>query len=770
MRAASTSSSGHPRPPASGRWRALLRHGLPALLVVFAAGALWAVPGPDRLNYYFALVMSLPASLAGVWVGLLPAAPGRYRTVWGTALQRSATAVAMTAGGAVVMALHAPWARTCDWAAGLAWYALGPLCSAAIGAAATVALFHATRRRRRAAAITAALAVLGWARHAWRFYSTPAVSFYDPFLGFLSGAIYDDAITPTRAYLWFRLTCAVGVVAFVATASWWRRRTRPALWFAAAVAMGFTALVATRAKQGWEHSTHDVQAALGGYLRRGRVAVWYDRRIARADRYALRLALAEQVHLRKLEQLFDAPFRQTLTSYVYATAHRRRSLMGADKVTIAKPWQRTVHLVRPPPASPLVRHELAHVYLGQFAPAPLHVPARWGVFPRMALIEGMAVAAEGYRGLLSLHQWAAALQELGDLPSMTALLGTGGYTGVYGPKAYVAAGSFMRFLVERYGPKAVRRLYAEGDPADALGRDWAALERTWRGFLRDRHAVPIEAVDVERARDLYEHPAILQRVCPVAVALSIRAASTAQAQGRFQRAVQLRRQVLEWLGGRAGARLALARTLAAAGQLADAEQQARHIAREARPRSAMWARAIEVLGDIAWRRGDRRSAVQSWDQLTEVPLSPGELRRIEAKRWCARARGPATLACELLLPLLASARTPIPRAWVDARITAAVLLAPHAPVPRWLAIRSLARRGLWPVVTALLTTSRSLDEIGPWTRIEARRLEALGLAHLGRCNDDTVHYALAVVPARLAGLRAAVREEIEFECALAATR
>src|SRR5262249_44197729 len=153
---------------------------------------------------------------------------------------------------------------------------------------------------------------------------------------------------------------------------------------------------------------------------------------------------------------------------------------------------------------PVLKHELAHVVTGEMASGPFYVSARWGLFPLPGLIEGAAVAAgwEG-EGDATPHQWSRAMLEAGLVPRVAPPPGLGFFPGAAGP-ASPAAGSFSRWLVERYGSARFRELYRHGDFERAYGRPAAGLEREWRAFLR---TVPVPERLLARARTRFRRAA-----------------------------------------------------------------------------------------------------------------------------------------------------------------------------------------------------------------------------------------------------------------------
>ncbi len=52
--------------------------------------------------------------------------------------------------------------------------------------------------------------------------------------------------------------------------------------------------------------------------------------------------------------------------------------------------------------------------------------------------------------------------------------------------AYLLAGSFVGFLIERYGLEDFKKLYENGSYEEAYGKPLAALEKEWRSAISEK--------------------------------------------------------------------------------------------------------------------------------------------------------------------------------------------------------------------------------------------------------------------------------------------
>ncbi len=123
---------------------------------------------------------------------------------------------------------------------------------------------------------------------------------------------------------------------------------------------------------------------------------------------------------------------------------------------------------------PALRHELGHLFSHRL----------WGRPHGTWLSEGVAVYAVGHCAGIPLHQWAAAIQRAGEPASLDLLQREFDFR-LAAP--HLLAGSFVTFVVDRYGIEAVRLLWHRGleSAQRALDANGIDLEAEWHATLRD---------------------------------------------------------------------------------------------------------------------------------------------------------------------------------------------------------------------------------------------------------------------------------------------
>ncbi|MGM0574136.1 MAG: hypothetical protein ACQEXJ_00185 [Myxococcota bacterium] len=743
-------------------------------LVAIVAIALCFVPGFDVLNYYSSLALALVGALVAGVVGAadgragLADDPGRPRPIF---LGAARAVLPLAVLPPAILLLNSLRVKNCDPLEGLAFYGMGPglsmLFAGQIGAACALLV-----RRGRWATLLFVAVWLAWiARDVAFLYFEPPIFAYNPFAGFFSGAVYDDVIVIDGRFLAYRAFNLVqlGLVWQVAAMTWTpeRGRVAPTLlsdaprraWIVLALlGVAWGAGYGLRGVVGYEIGEAHLRAALGGRLADERVVLHYDDTAIGRDE-ARKLLEDHRYRIDTLESALDTTHPEVVHSYVYGSPERKRALMGGARVAVAKPWLSQLHLNRVAYGASVVKHELAHVLLGPFADGPLGIPAVGGVLPKAALVEGAAEALEGQSGLLTHHQWSAALRRADLAVDLEAIMDPEGFWTQPAGKAYVLSGSFMTWLLDTRGPGPFKALYRGGDFEAAYGEPLPELLGSWRAFL-DAMPLPDEAVALARQR--YEREAIFQRTCPLEVArLAARAGELAE-DDRWERSLELRRRILDFVPDHPRHRLALVFTLSHMGRAEEAAEQVERLASLDGVDDPTMVRVRELLADAWWRAGDTERARALYEEIVDAPQTEGRRRTVRVKLEVVGDwdREP------ILGPYLLAPEAPDA---IDYLVEAVVDL-PGDPLPLYLLGRRLLSEGHQEVaVQPLRTASRLLEHAGDVDMDEAtitlvrranERLLGVALYHAGLLGEARLALRRALELSPWEGRRESLRDWI----------
>jgi hypothetical protein len=507
-----------------------------ALLAVLAA-TLDFLPLSNVLGFDFCFVVGLVSALAGVDIGhgTVDAArrnrPGADPV--GLCLGAMAASVAILLLPLLLSLANALRVRNCNLGAGLAFFLLLPVSTAVFAAGTGAAVAIALPRGKLSRLLAFALPFISVAWALVRLYRDPAVFAFDPYAGYFPGPIYDEALRPPLRLLTYRvanltwMAAALAVLRCLACATPLRlslqpigRLVRP--WHRPALA-----LVLIAASLVWFEN----RERLGFHVSHGTLAELLSRE-TRSPHFVLRsdpaadsdkdIALAQrdlEFRYHQLTEILGVEPTVPITVYRFASASAKKEAVGAANTLFAKPWSREIFVQADRFPANRLRHEMAHVFASAFGDPVFGVSLAWRYWgpipiPRLAtgIIEGLAEAADfdNPLGRFTTHEEAAAMIALGKAPELGRALGAA-FSLESGPRAYTIAGSFCRFLFERFGAAKLRDLYrSAGDFERVYGRALAALEGDWRAFLA---ALPVDKDSRAQAEEGFRRPAIFHKVC-----------------------------------------------------------------------------------------------------------------------------------------------------------------------------------------------------------------------------------------------------------------
>ena len=329
-------------------WRIFFWAGFLALL----AALLDVSPLFNLLGYDFSFAMGLAAALAGVDIGHGTVANGRRAERALSPARAAGEAVVATwavlALPLVLSLLNALRVRNCNLQAGLAFFALLPVCTGAY-AAGTGSVVASFVRGRSGRALAFALPFVSVAWALWRLYCDPAVFAFDPFAGYFPGPIYDEALRPHMQLVWYRLANATWLAAAIATTDWLcRGSTEPQLQLEHDLLKPRLALVVLLL--GGSLAWYEARGDLGFHIRRADLAKILPREtrsahfVLRSDRAAesdADIALAMQdLEFRyfQLEKVLGVEPHLPVRVYRFPSAAAKKDAVGAANTLFARPW------------------------------------------------------------------------------------------------------------------------------------------------------------------------------------------------------------------------------------------------------------------------------------------------------------------------------------------------------------------------------------------------------------------------------------------------
>lgn len=638
-------------------WYLLRRPG--ALLAVLAVGgggvALVFVPLLGLPGYELSEALALGVGLLGGLTGMSaafaernlvqavdPRPPRALRadsalvSTW-RAITAAAMVNALALAPPLVAALVFAAAKTpCDPFAGIGFFPLLALPSAVLAAAAGALCAFAARGPVGAAVRYGLLVAASLAVTAWPLLAGPQVYAYNHFLGHLPGPVYDEVLSWGPPLLWFRAqTLLLSALAWLLCAffldmkegRFTRPHFRPGSIALLLLVAGAAFLLEEQGPQlGFRMSDAALRERLGGRRESEHFVLFHPRTADRLeiDRWVRDLEFRHA----QLTRFFGQAPSEKLSVYLYRSAADKRRWVGAASTQFAKPWRYELHVNQAGFPHPALKHELAHLMAAPFGSGPFRICARLGVWPNMGVVEGLATAADDPVGELTLHQWSAGMREQKLMPDVRTLLGPEGFYAAAPARAYVAAGSFLRWLADTHGTEKLRQLYARADFDRVYGQPLEALVTEWELFL---DSVPVDATAQSQAFARFRQGPVFTRACAHEVA-ALEAEADQELAADADRALALYRRCRTLQPQEPTFALGEAAALTRVDRKVEALQVLRALLPTVEGRPSLEGDVRMALADLAMQRGEPQEAQVQLAALLRLPVSAAVERTARVKQ------------------------------------------------------------------------------------------------------------------------------------------
>jgi hypothetical protein len=600
------------------------------LLHLLLAIALCFIPLFDVLGFERAFATGLLATPTSAAVAIVMVKAARARG--GDDLARVASyavgisllmLVPTLVAGVIVELIRQP----CDQKQGILFLLLCSGGNAIFGAALGVAAGVLSTRRFVPALLVAAALLAFIVSALVRFYAEPQIFMYSLPFGYWPGSLYDEDLTVTGTLWIFRGYTVLVSFALIGIARTFSdpetlvpRLSRPR----ATALLGTAILVFSAAA---------VQRN-GEALRFSMTRRTIERELSRHvetphfDLFIAPSVTPEEVELIKedhelrwtqLSRFFiTVEPKGKIKSFVYADEKQKRRLMGAAGTQISRPWAQEIHINGFTVPHPVLKHELAHVFAGYLARGPFKVPASSLVLVNIGIVEGVAVAADWPANELSVHGWARAMRALHLAPDLRTSMSPAGFWSISSARAYTVAGSFVRFLVDRYGMVKLAPLYASNDFKAAYGKALDELAGEWEAFV---DALPLPESDLLVAEHRFKQPGIFQKICAHKAANLARQGYERLSSGDVDGGIERLDRLISYSPGNVQPLLDISRALAKIGRLHDARRFAERALEtpDVSPKST--AEAKELIAGLDWRAGALEQAKHGYEEVLASHLS-----------------------------------------------------------------------------------------------------------------------------------------------------
>ena len=348
----------------------------------------------------------------------------------------------------------------------------------------------------------------------FEIYFNPQIYFYNPIVGFFPGTIYDEGIEVDLKLMIYRILNL--------------------LFFSSIIFLVLRALISSSSyslKITWTYSlivplAFIILSPHFGYSTTiSRIKLELDKSIS-SEHYEIHyssksndtlinvIALHHEYYYTELEKYFNVKLNKKIVSLIFSNREQKKRLFGTANADVAKPWIPEIYILADNYDKTL-KHEIAHCFAGEFGSQILKIADNFNP----SLIEGIAEAADPIYDGFDLHYMAALALNNDFHVDVNMLFNNFNFFKQPSSLGYIMAGSFIKFLNDKYGIEKFKKLYTELDFSGNYGKELFVLVHEYETYLKDKFVIPAEAID--RAKYYYGRKSIFYKVCPRYVAKKI---------------------------------------------------------------------------------------------------------------------------------------------------------------------------------------------------------------------------------------------------------
>ena len=332
----------------------------------------------------------------------------------------------------------------------------------------------------------------------YEIYFYPQIYFFNPIIGFYPGVIYDESIPLSSKIISYKIITLFFFYYSSVFISRTKLKSKIRFLLVSIIFIGF---FFAKPYIGFATNNYVLEKVLPITIKTEHFKIHLPHYYSQ-EQIKLTAKLHEFYYEEISERLKIIPSKQ-IETFVFKNAEQKREYFGAGAADVTKIWQ---YKIFTNDIYKTLKHELVHVFSAEIGQTPFKVAGDFNP----AMIEGFATAVENNIGIHSVHYMAALALNSGFNANLQTLFKGFNFFGSNSSVGYIYSGSFIKFLMDRYGINEVKKLYGDIDFKRYFGKSLKSLSAEHEEFLR---SLKFE-LNPHSAALRFGYKPLIQKACP----------------------------------------------------------------------------------------------------------------------------------------------------------------------------------------------------------------------------------------------------------------
>ena len=363
-------------------------------------------------------------------------------------------------------------------------------------------------------------------------YFSPLVYFYSPLIGFFSGNIYDEGLSADWKLAFHQLIVAAFSISIIFL---YLKKTSIIMKYRKSIIASIIVVAASfqlfSSAIGYSTTFSKLNSVLAKQIESEFLILHYDD-IDSTE--ASNIALSQEYYFNELRVQLETKPSKKVNVYLFNNREQKKVLFGAGNADVAKPWQYSIYISADSWQNTL-KHELAHIFTAEFGSGVFKIASGFNA----ALIEGMAESQDGISDGIAIEHLTMLAYNNGYVVDVKSLFTGLSFFKGNSTLAYIYSGTFIEFLIKKYGIEKVKQFYGDGDFENVFNSKIETIQKDFEQSLIDE-----DLSDSKPMADYYfGRLSIIQKICPRFVGDRLRKAYQYLAENNLDEAENLFKEI-----------------------------------------------------------------------------------------------------------------------------------------------------------------------------------------------------------------------------------